>query len=164
MMPEAFPSWSIIHFDFPAGKHHDRLRLTWYDGGKKPAAELSEGVALEDNGKLFVGSEGKLLLESKRGLTLLPKAKFAGYKPPEPTLPRRIEIHKDWIRAIKKNDQTGCPFSYSGPMTEGYLLGNIALRVGRAIEWDAATMRISNCPEAQQYVRRDYRQGWSLEM
>ena len=164
MMPEAFPSWSVIHFGFPAGKHHDPLRMTWYDGGKKPSAAVAEGVALEDNGKLFVGTKGKLLLEAKRGLTLLPEAKFADYQPPEPTLPRRIEIHQDWIRAIKEGDQTGCPFGYSGPMTEGYLLGNIAMRVGRAIEWDPAAMKVTNCPEAQQYIRRDYRQGWSLEM
>jgi predicted dehydrogenase len=163
MMPEAFPSWSIIHFDFPAGKHHDPLRMTWYDGGKKPSAEVAEGVALKDNGKLFVGQQGKLLLQDEKPI-LLPTAKFADYKPPEPTLPRRIEIHKDWIRAIKAGDQTGCHFGYSGPMTEGYLLGNIALRVGRAIEWDATGMKVTNCREAQQYVRRDYRQGWSLEM
>ena len=92
----------------------------------------------------------------------VPRKQFADFQWPEPSLPRRAEIHQDWLRAIKENDQTGCHFGYSGPMTEAYLLGNIALKVGRKIEWDPAAMKVTNCPQANQYVNREYRQGWSL--
>ena len=61
VLTEAFPSWSVIHFDFPAGEDHEPLRLTWYDGGKRPSADVLEGSQVGHNGKLFVGEKGKFL-------------------------------------------------------------------------------------------------------
>lgn len=159
MKPEAFPSWSTIRFAFPARGDQPPVTLYWYDGGKRPPAELVEGESLPDNGTLFVGRKGRLLVD---GLRLYPKKDFADYKPPEPSLPRRAGIHTDWLRAIKEGGQTGCHFGYAGPMTEAYLLGNIALKVGRRIEWDPIGLTIPNCPEATPYVKREYRQGWTL--
>jgi hypothetical protein len=73
-------------------------------------------------------------------------------------------MYADWIAGIKEADpdRPSCPFSYAGPLTEAYLLGNIALRVGQRIEWDAKNLRVTNCPEANQYVRREYRKGWEV--
>jgi hypothetical protein len=73
-------------------------------------------------------------------------------------------MYEEWIAGIKEGDpdRPSCPFSYAGPLTEAYLLGNIALKVDQKIEWDAKAMRVTNCPEANQYVRREYRQGWGL--
>ncbi|HBO44400.1 MAG TPA: hypothetical protein DD670_10800 [Planctomycetaceae bacterium] len=157
MMSEAFPRSSTIHFDFPAGEFHKPLRLTWYDGGRRPPAGLVEGRRVGGAGILFVGEKGKFLNDG-----LFPRERFADYQPPEPTLPRRIEIHADWIRAVKENDATGCPFDYAGPMTEAYLLGNVALRAGEPIEWDAANLRVTNVAEAQQYIAPPPRKGWEL--
>lgn len=158
MKPESFPSWSIIRFHFPARGKQPPVKLVWYDGGKRPPAELNDGKEFGSNGTLFVGRKGQMMV----GEPPTPSKDFAGYEWPKPTLPRRIEIHEDWIRAIKQNDRTGCHFGYSGPMTEAYLLGNIALKVGKKIEWDAAKMKVTNVPEANQYVKREYRKGWSL--
>ncbi|MGQ9574508.1 MAG: Gfo/Idh/MocA family protein [Thermoguttaceae bacterium] len=159
MKPESFPDWSIIRFDFPARPLMPPVRVIWYDGHKLPPAELFEGRKPGDNGCLFVGSKGRLWSE---GLRLLPDKEFVDFRPPAPTLPRRPEVHQDWLAAIRKGTQPGCHFGYSGPMTEAYLLGNIALRLGRRIEWDPVKSEVTNCPEANQYLKREYRKGWTL--
>ena len=53
-------------------------------------------------------------------------------------------------------------FDYAGPLAEAVLLGNVAVRAGKKIEWDAAKMKVTNVPEANRYIRRDYRKGWEL--
>ena len=69
---------------------------------------------------------------------------------------------QDWERARKTDQPAGADFAYSGPLTEICLLGNIAKRVDTRIEWDAANMKIANLPEANRYVRTEYRKGWAL--
>ncbi len=156
MMPEMFPEWSIVRYDFPAREGRPPFKLFWYDGKKTPPAELLAGSS--GGNPLFVGTKGSIRV----GGTPYPAKEFSDYEWPEPTLPRRGEIHAEWIKGIKNGTQTGCPFSYAGPMTEAYLLGNIALRVGQRIEWDATASRVTNCEEANPYLHREYRDGWSL--
>lgn len=67
----------------------------------------------------------------------------------------------EWIAACKTGSATSCPFSYSGPITEAVLLGNVAYRNGTKLEWDAAPMKITNCTEAGALLRREYRPGWT---
>jgi hypothetical protein len=110
---------------------------------------------------LFVGKDGMLLADYRRR-ELYPEKKFADYEPPEPTIPRSIGHHKEWIRACKTGSPTTCDFSYSGPLSETVLLGNVAYRTGKKLQWDAKNLKATNCPEAQQYVRREYREGWTL--
>jgi len=154
MKPEMFPVWSIIRFEFPGKAGKPGLKLYWYDGDKLPPADLIEGT--RGHPILFVGTKGRLRV----GDTPVPREQFKDYQWPEPTLPRRDEIHREWLKCIKESREAGCPFSYAGPMTEAYLLGNIALRVGQRIEWDPAAFRITNCERANQYLRREYRKGW----
>jgi predicted dehydrogenase len=161
MPSEGFPEWSTIRFEFPARDKMPPVVLTWYDGGKRPPGELVEGQRLPDNGAIFVGRKGRLLHCEPRPV-LFPVRSFADYAWPTPTLPRRLEVRQDWLQAIKTGRQPGCPFGYAGPMTEAYLLGNVALRVGRKIEWNHAKLQVTNCPEANQYLKRDYRPGWTL--
>ena len=160
MMPESFPDWSILRFQFPARGKMPAVTLTWYDGRKLPPADLTEGQRLPENGVVFVGRKGRLLLCEPRP-ALLPARTFADYAWPPQTIPRRPEVRQDWLRAIKTGAEAGCHFGYSGPMTEAYLLGNVALRVGRRIQWDAAKFQVTNCPEANQYLKREYRRGWT---
>ena len=158
---ETYPNWCIITYQFPAREDMPPVKLVWYDGKKRPPVEVSEGIDLGDNGSLFVGEKGKALVPCGGGPTLFPREKFADYKPPEPWLPRRPEIHQDWIQACKTGELAGCHFGYSGPFTGALLVGNIALQLGRKIDWEDASLKAKGCPEADPLVRREYRQGWS---
>ena len=69
---------------------------------------------------------------------------------------------QDWVRACKTGEAAGADFSYSGPLTEICCLGNVAKRVDTRIDWDAENMKVTNLPDANRYVRAEYRQGWEL--
>ena len=89
--------------------------------------------------------------------------KFKEYQGPPPSIPRAPDgPYKEWIAACKGGPNCLSNFDYAGPLTEFVLLGNVALRTGKKIEWDSKKLRATNCPEADQYVHRIYRSGWSL--
>jgi len=157
MKPEAFPEWSIIRFSFPQRGDLPPVKLVWYDGGKRAPAELFGGGTVGDSGTLFLGDKGRIFNDR-----LGPDKDFANYKYPTPTQTRYDDVQKDWIAAVKQNRPAGCRFEYSAPMTEAYLLGNIALKVGKKIEWDPQALRVTNCPEANAFIKGDYRKGWEL--
>ena len=90
------------------------------------------------------------------------KAKMKGFKLPEPFLPRGINHYQEWIRACKGGPKPSTNFDYSGPLTETILLGNVAALAGRKLSWDGPKMRVANMPEANKYLRRKYRKGWTL--
>jgi predicted dehydrogenase len=154
--PETGPKWEILRWEFPARGEMPPVKLTWYDGGKKPPAELVEGAALPDGGWIMVGEKGTLWRER-----FFPAAKFAEHKP-VPVEPRYPGRHADWIGAIKSGGAAQSPFATAARMTESILLGSVAFRLGRRIEWDAEAMKARGCPEADPLLRRDYRKGWSL--
>src|SRR5262245_41022836 len=146
---ESAPAWSIIRYEFPArptstgatGEQLSPAKLIWYDGGKKPPAELAAGAELPggrlpDNGTIFVGEKGVMYAPDPYCATfeLLPTATFADHKPPEPRLPESPGHHLEWIRACKGGEASLSNFEYSGALTEMVLLGNVALRVGKKIE------------------------------
>ena len=142
-------------------------RQVWYDGGKKPPRppELEEGRDMGSNGIMFVGDKGKILCGGWSGPPrLIPEAKMKEYKRPPKTLERSIGHHKEWIKACKDNNPKGAlaGFEYSGPFTESLLVGNLAVRLGRRIEWDARKMRATNAPEADKYINKSYRKGWEI--
>jgi hypothetical protein len=85
------------------------------------------------------------------------------YQPPPPSLPRiEVSHEQHWIQCCKTGQRASSDFSYAGPLTEFALLGNIAIRLGGKIEWDAEHMRATGRPEADEWVRRPYRKGWKL--
>jgi hypothetical protein len=110
---------------------------------------------------LFIGEKGMLLSNYDKHL-LLPEDQFKGAVLPERTLPRSPEHHKQWIESCKSGGPTTANFDYSGWLTEANHLGNVAYRVGKKLEWDAASMKATNAPEADQYIRRERRKGWEL--
>ena len=110
---------------------------------------------------LFVGDKGMLLADYGRR-QLLPEADFADFQAPAPTIPKSLGHHQEWILACKTGEPTTCSFDYSGPLTETVLLGNVSYRVGSPLEWDAENLRATNCPQAEQYLQREYRPGWTL--
>ena len=93
---------------------------------------------------------------------LLPEDKFTDFQRPQPFVPDSPGHHQEWVRACLDGGQTASPFSYAGPLTEANHLGNVAFRVGKKIVWDAAKMECVGCPEADPFIRRTPRSGWSL--
>lgn len=160
--PEMAPRWSIVRYEFPRRGALPAVKLTWYDGGKRPAQELFEGAKMPDNGSLFVGDKGKLLAEHGQPPRLLPEAKFAGFEGPKPFLRRVANHYHEWTQACRTGGPTGSNFDYAAPMTEAILLGNVAFRVGKKLEWDAANLRATNCPEAEPLIWEPHRRGWTL--
>jgi predicted dehydrogenase len=159
---ETAPKWSIIRWDFPA------LRMIWYDGGKKPPADIVKGRTLPGNGIILIGEKDTLFVPNYWGAgQFLSGAKPEDFKNVPQSLPRRDEPfdqnhYQEWIAACKGGPAALANFDYAGPMTEAVLLGNVALRAGAPIEWDAANLKVVNVASANQYVRREYRAGWSL--
>ncbi len=187
--PETYPAWARVTYQFPARRGGGEarvdmppVRFVWYEGrkdGKRvlPPEELlakvlKPGEKLSDSGCLLVGDKGILFSPNDYGeqYSLLPEADFKGYKAPTPTLPRKEKFDIDtwmkaeWVRAIMAGKPTTAlsNFDYAATMTEAILLGNVAMRVGKKIEWDGEQMKATNAPEAAQFVKREYRKGWEL--
>ncbi len=158
---ETTPAWLIVRYQFPARGPLPALQLTWYNSGKVPELIKEEKVPAWSSGVLFVGSKGMLLADYTRRL-LLPEKEYEGFQPPAPYLPDSIGHHKEWVAACKGGAPALCNFSYAGPLAETVLLGNVAYRTGRKLEWDAAACRVSNTRDADQFIRRAYRKGWKL--
>lgn len=138
------------------------VRLTWYQGELKPEIWRKGGIPQWGDGTLFVGGKGMLLANYGRHM-LLPEKAFADARLPEPTLPRiKGDHHGEWIRACKGDRVTLADFEYSGWLTEANHLGNVAYRLGKKIEWDAANLRCPNASDAAAIIRREYRKGWEL--
>jgi predicted dehydrogenase len=157
--PENTPAWLIVHYDYPARDLQPPVRLTWYNGGKRPP-HFAEGKLPEwGDGTLLVGEKGMLLASYGR-YVLLPEKDFAGFQPPPKTIPDSIGHHAEWIEACKTGGPTTCNFDYAGALTETVLLGNVAYRVGQKLEWDSERQIATNCPDADRYLRPHYRKGW----
>lgn len=155
---ETFPLASIVTYDFPAREDMPEVRVVWYDGGLRPPKPRELGNAeLPDEGVLYIGDKGKMVFEKIIDPTLAEK--FASVPK---TLPRREGTWGEWLTACKGGERAGCHFDWAGPLTEFVLLGNIALRTGKPIEYDAAAVRIANVPEADALLRQPYHNGWTL--
>jgi hypothetical protein len=83
-------------------------------------------------------------------------------KLPEKTLPRPTSHWAEWLEACKTGKQSSANFEYSGWLTEANHLGNVAFRAGKKLEWDALNLKAKNCPQADAFIRREYRKGWKL--
>ena len=137
------------------------VTLTWRNGkGNVPPIVKERNVPNWGAAVLFVGEEGLLLANYSKHL-LLPESKFADFQAPSPTIPTSIGHHQEWVAACKTGSSTTCRFEYSGPLTETVLLGNVAYRTGEKLAWDATGLKATNCPQADDYLRREYRRGWS---
>jgi hypothetical protein len=121
------------------------------------------GKDIPGSGSILVGDKGVLFSPNDYGAAyeLLPEKEFEGYKPPTPWLPRVDGQHcQEWLNACKGQGQTMSNFAYAGALTETVVLGCVALKAGKKILWDGPNMKVTNCPEANNYLRRQYRKGW----
>lgn len=161
---ETAPEWSIVRFEFPQRGKLPPVRLTWYDGGKQPPDEVTRVRRLPAHGTLLLGSRARLFIpQLGKPPVLVPNDKDDRIEQPQPYLPVSPGHQQQWLLACKGEGQTGSDFTYGANLTEICLLGNIAIRTGKKLAWDAAQMTVTNCPEANQFLRRDYRPGWELD-
>jgi len=156
---ESGPPWLISKWTFPKQGDLPPVELTWYDGGKRPPLQKEHNMPDWPEATIFVGSKGMLIADYGK-FKLYPEKKFADVR--RPRLPRGLPHAQEWVKACKTGSPTGSHFGYSGPLTETVLLGIVAYRAGKKLEWDAKNMKVTNCPEANQYIRREYRKGWTL--
>ena len=159
--PEIAPASMRVAYEYSARGDMPPVKVGWYQGSEKPAAWHDGTIPKWDSGVLFVGPKGMLLSDYGKH-RLLPEKDFADYKKPAPSIPKSLGHHAEWIHASKTGAPTTCHFDYAGRLTEANHLGNVAYRTGKALEWDEAAMKATNAPEADRFLRREYRKGWSL--
>ncbi len=164
------PMASVVNYQFPARGDQPPVKVTWSDGGLKPMLppEVAADYEIEDNGTLIIGQHATIRAGTYGGSPrLVPEMKMKELRHlfPEKTIPRvkggpRIE----WIQACKGGPKCGSSFDYAAPFTEVVLLGNAAIRARRKIDWDGPNMKITNVPEANQYIGStyEYRKGWGV--
>jgi len=161
-----YPERLTVTWTHPArgsGPHEQPCKVIWYDGRAKPSQLLGVDLKGFGIGVLFVGDQGKLLADYGRKSIMLDGGAKA-VEPP-PTIPKSKKHHKEWLLAAKsgKPGDTLCNFDYSGKLIEHNLLGVVAHRTGRKIEWDAKELRATNAPEADRFIHKSYRKGWEFE-
>ncbi len=157
---ETAPKWSIIRYEFAARGDMPPVNVTWYDGGKKPPAELAPGQTLAGNGSLFIGDRATLYVPHYWGEGNIIRGEASAR--PAPTIPDSPGHYQEWINACKGGPAALSNFNYSGPLTEMVLLGNLAVRLGQTIHWDAKDLKAKGASEADPLIRTEYREGWSL--
>jgi predicted dehydrogenase len=167
---ETFPLASMVTYEFAAREGMPAVKLVWYDGGLRPPrpAEMDADMAMGTNGKIIIGDDGKIVTQGMRHV-LIPETKRKAYGDPPQKLDRSIGHYKEWIEACKGGKPGGSRFEFAGPLTEAVLLGNVALRVQlrekltkQKLLWDSPNLRVTNIPEANEFIRREYRDGWKL--
>ncbi len=169
---ETYPAWAIITYFFPARESKPAVALHWYEGARNgarvlPPAELlakvlHPGETAADSGSLLIGTKGMLFSPNDYGakFRLVPEKEFTGLQLSKPEkgpvgVGDRAEDpyqKKEWVEAIKagKPALAASSFEFAGRLTETMLLGNIAVRfAGQKLEWDTATMKFRNSPQAR---------------
>jgi predicted dehydrogenase len=184
---ETFPLGSMVTYHFPArdagpqsnnthvkgltgraagGVTMPACKLAWYDGGLRPPRPegLPEGTLMGDNGRMLVGDKGFIL-----GNTVYPKGLAKEAEAAMAKLPPSPGHYEEWLLACKGGDPAGSNFAWAAPLAESVLLGNVALRSQlredltlRPLLWDSTKLQFTNLAEANPFLRREYRPGWSL--
>jgi len=166
--PDVTPVDLTSTFEFPANSWRPPIGLTWYQGANKPRRlEGDVDVSRIGHGALFVGDKAYLVTDFGRH-RLIPrdeKAGLAHYKPrpKEKEIPNMGGFQQEWVNACKGDLKTSCDFKYSGDAIETMLLGLVAYRVGKKIEYDGKAGRVTNSSEANELLSRKYRKGWVLD-
>ena len=165
--PDISPVTLETHFDHPANSWRGPIRVSWYQGGAMPNSPR-DTIDLNkiDHGAMFKGSKGYLIagFETRILVPFGDDADFTYYKPRSKgeVLPPLGGFQEEWFKACKGNLKTSCDFNYSGLMIEQMILGLVAYRAGQRIEYDGASGRVTNVAEANQYLSRKAREGWTL--
>jgi predicted dehydrogenase len=162
----SFPMATTTYYEFPARGSMPPVKLTWFDGALLPPHpdELGDEQLDKTGGVLYYGTKGKLIHETYGAKPrLLPKSLHESVgKPPEKFKRVTTSHEMNWVNAIKGTAEASSPFEYAARLTETMLLGVVALKAGSKIMYDGENMRITNNADANQYLKREMRQGWAL--
>ena len=169
---ETYPRSTIVRFQFPARENLPAVKLTWWDGGMMPprpdGLDPQEELGDSDGGVIFLGEKGVLICSCYgKNPRVFPEERMQEARKVAPSIdriPGSMDGHeKDWVRACKGGKPASSHFDFSGPLAEMVLMGNLAVRhPNRKLLWDGENMKVTNDAEANAYVRRKYRAGWSL--
>ena len=155
------PASMTATYEYEKMGEQPAVKLHWYQGIYKPKLWTEKKIPQMGSGVLFVGSKG-MLISDYGSHRLLPETDFEGFERPEPFIAKSLGHHAEWLHACKTGSPTTCNFEYAGWLTEANHLGNVAYRSGQKLIWDPKKMKATNCPNADQFIHREYRKGWSL--
>jgi len=171
--PVACPPWQDIVWEHAPRSGNANLevptRVFWYHGAegmRRRSERLQPKLGTDTDlgrwgiGVAFVGEKGLLVADYGKYL-LSPSASFADHQPPKRSIPKSLGHHAEWLHACKTGEPTTCNFDYSGALIEHNLLGNVAHRAGKKLEWDAAKMTAKGAPEVSRFLTKTYRKEWT---
>lgn len=161
------PLWSEIVWEFPAHGAQPPFKFFWYDGGHTAPQSLFPGKEYQDNGIILVGSKDTFYTPGYNGGGIFKSgATIQSFKEVPETFPKSPNWdrchYEEWIEACKGGPRAYSNFDTAGAVTEVLLLGQLALRTGRTLEWDAQNLRVSNFKDANRFVKTKYRKGWEI--
>jgi predicted dehydrogenase len=164
---EIVPYCALYRYQFPARGNQPPVRVNWYDGGLRPPTppEVREGEQLEGggNGLYFAGEKGIISCAGWGGAPrIFPTSLMESYRRPPAKIPRSKGHYRDWLDACKGGPPASSNFEYGARLTEIIHLGNVALRARKRLEWDGPNLRAANAPEADQFIKGNYRPGWEI--
>ena len=179
---EGYPKASTVRYSFPARGEAPPVAVTWYDGGRKPPQPkgFPNVRGLGSGGSIFIGDKHTMTFGAITAGTLPGQAgprtipEFEKITPVTRPAERLRPVQdrygwqtgsrhvQEWLTACIAGKQPCSSFDQAGPLTEMVLLGNVALRAGKTIQWDRQKMKVTNAPEANSFIRRQYRRGWTL--
>jgi predicted dehydrogenase len=168
---ESYPLGSVVTYHFPARGEMPPVTVKWHDGGLRPPRPdvLNDGDVLGANGVMLVGDDGVLLTDWDTTWRMFPDERAKEYGTPPQVLARSPGHHEEWLQACKGGPTPGSNFDWAGPLTESVLLGNVALRsqlrddlTRKKLLWDSDKMAFTNHESANQFLRREYRDGWQV--
>ncbi|KAA3658381.1 MAG: gfo/Idh/MocA family oxidoreductase [Calditrichaeota bacterium] len=167
---ESWPVAEVVRYEFPEREGLPPVKLTWYDGGMMPkrpeAIEPGRKMGDSDGGVLFIGDKGLLMCGCYGSQPrLVPETFMQEYKRPPKTIPRSPGIHEEWVQCIKEGKQATSNFEYASKLTETMMIGNIAVRMAPkniTLEWDGKKGEFTNMPEANEFLMREYLNGYKL--
>lgn len=168
MNDEVWPASQKVHYLFPGTEFTagDTLKITWYDGGRLPnpkLAQLTGEQRLPNRGSFFVGEKGSLMLPHSASSPpeLNPTAKYSDFKF---EVEESLNHYHGWVDGCLSGKQPSDGFEYGGNLTEAVQLGNVAAHFrDEELQWDAENLKITNKPEANPYLTREYREGWEIK-
>ncbi|MFG0251614.1 MAG: Gfo/Idh/MocA family protein [Phycisphaerales bacterium JB038] len=164
---ETYPNATVVKWEFPKRGNRRAFDAYWYDGGLRPPKlpEMNFDEDMPGTGNLFVGTKASMIVSGSYGNQ--PRVLFRDGRTEVDTPPQLLERSPghmaEWFMACREEkpwNYPGSNFTYAAPLTETVLLGNVALRVNQRIEWDGRKLEVTNLPEANRYVTKEYREGW----